>query len=351
MNWHPTAASINPSMARAVVLPLAMSVWLVGCAHFDSTTTSQGTAVNNGATASKAPPPKADRDAILAMAGEFDVTFEFNETVALEPGYQATQPKTDQAKEVVIVIEDNPGHVVLQHLLLVGGNQVIKHWRQDWTWEASHRFEFSDEQTWEYVALSADQTQGQWTQCVYGVVDTPRYCGTGRWNHRYGNPTWTSDRSWRPLPRRDYSIRDDYNALNVENRHTVTPSGWTHEQDNTKVVRHGPQSNTPLVREFGFNHYQATDEFDFTPAYGYWERTETFWAKVRDQWQDHLDKGRVVVNTGTDGEPIIGELFELAQAVEGEQTDWTIKSKALDGIFERYVDTPQQQQVAQTTTP
>jgi hypothetical protein len=44
-------------------------------------------------------------------------------------------------------------------------------------------------------------------------------------------------------------------------------------------------------------------------------------------------------------------LFELAQVVEGEQTDWTIKSKALDGIFERYVDTPQNQQVAQTTTP
>ena len=343
MNWR--------VIAQTVALPLIATVPLIGCAALDSAAFEPTLREQKSPTSEFTAPPQADRDAILAMAGEFDVTFEFNETVALKAGYQATKPKQDNAKEVVIVVEDHPGHIVLQHLLLVGGTQVIKHWRQDWTWEASHRFEFSDDQTWTRVSLSPEETQGQWTQCVYGVVDTPRYCGTGQWNHRYGNPTWTSDRSWRPLPRRDYSIRDDYNALNVENRHTITPSGWTHEQDNTKVVRHDPNSNTPLVREVGFNNYQRTNGTDFTPAYEYWQRTEKFWAKVRAQWERHLSQGQVVVKAGTDGEPIIGKLFELAAAVDHAQTDWNTKTQAVDDVFQRYVDTPTQQQLAQNPSP
>ena len=83
---------------------------------------------------------------------------------------------------------------------------------------------------------------------MYEVNDAPRYCGTGRWNHRYGVATWTSDRTWRPLPRREYTKRDDYNALNVENRHTIVAGGWTHEQDNTKVVRRADGSTGRTVR-------------------------------------------------------------------------------------------------------
>ena len=343
MNWL--------DKTRSIILCMVASAVLVGCAHLQPSATATHSLDTTALSANKTTPPSEDRQAILAMAGEYDVTFEFNETVALEAGYQPTQPKEDEAKEIVLLIEDNGDHIVLQHLLLVGGQQVIKHWRQDWTWEASHRFEFSDEQTWAYVALDDDETNGQWTQCVYGVVDTPRYCGTGHWNHRYGNPTWTSDRSWRPLPRRDYTIRDDYNALNVENRHTITPSGWTHEQDNTKVVRQGTQSNRPLVREFGFNHYQRTESVDFTAAHDYWQRTEKFWAKVRDQWEAHLEAGQIVVNTRTDGEPIIGSLFELAGAVDGESTNWDVKRAAINDVFSRYVDTPQRQQMAHNDAP
>src|SRR3546814_951309 len=49
--------------------------------------------------------------------------------------------------------------------------------------------------------------------------------------------TWTSDLTARPLPRREYTKRDDYNVLIGINRHTITPNGWTHEQFNTKVLR------------------------------------------------------------------------------------------------------------------
>lgn len=303
-----------------------------GCTALDTRHTSSGAVTTTGGNSSQF---DADREAILAMVGEFDVSFAFNETVALAAGYEPTEPKLDHAKEVVLLVEDTGDRIVLQHLLLVAGTQVIKHWRQDWIWEASHRFEFSDELTWDRVALDDEVTKGAWTQCVYGVVDTPRYCGTGRWNHRYGQPTWTSDRSWRPLPRRDYTTRDDYNALNVENRHTITPTGWTHEQDNTKVIRTPDEPSISLVREFGFNDYRITENVDFSPAYAYWEDTQSYWAIVRDQWNQALANGQVRVDGTIDGEPLIGRLFELADQYRTQGGD---PQPDIENLFSRYVE-------------
>ncbi|NDY96819.1 hypothetical protein G3I74_13885 [Wenzhouxiangella sp. C33] len=298
-----------------------------------------------------AAPSEADRAAILAMAGEYVVTFAFDETVALAEGYERKAAKRSGASEVVILIEDEPDRIVLQHLLLVGGEdggEVIKHWRQDWTWEASHRLEFLDDQTWRKVPVDPETTRGAWTQCVYEVSDAPRYCGTGRWNHRYGHATWTSDRSWRPLPRREYTTREDYTALNVENRHTITPEGWTHEQDNSKVVRVDGDTEQVLVREFGFNNYIATDEVDFTPVYEYWEETSAYWAEVRAIWQHHFDNGGVVLDTEVDGMPIIDGLFALAEQVREGQAP---QRAEIDQVFERYVIpmAPQRQLADQAT--
>jgi len=278
--------------------------------------------------------PTADRQAILAMAGEFDVDFAFDETVALASGYERTEPKRSGADEVVLLIEDTGDRIVLQHLLIVGESNVIKHWRQDWVFEADDRLEFSDDQTWALVDIAEEKTAGAWTQCVYGVADTPRYCGTGKWNHRYGHATWTSDRTWRPLPRREYTTREDYNALNVENRHTVTPEGWTHEQDNSKVVRLDGETQQVLVREFGFNNYKDTSNFDFTPAYEYWDETADYWARVRETWSRHFEEGGVVVATDVDGLPVIEGLFELADRVrEGA----VVEAAEIDRIFTDYV--------------
>ncbi len=279
-------------------------------------------------------PPTADRQAILSMVGEFGVTFAFDETVPLTEGYETRDPKRSGAAEVVILVEDSGDRIVLQHLLLMGTSGVIKHWRQDWVWQADSRFEFSDDQTWTVVSLTEDQVRGQWTQCVYEVSDAPRYCGTGDWNHRYGNATWTSDRTWRPLPRREYTTREDYTALNAENRHTITPTGWTHEQDNSKVVRIDGETREVLVREFGFNHYVRTDRSDFSPVYDYWDDTAAFWQQVRQDWSERLRSGAIVLDTDVDGMPIIDGLFDLADAVrDGE----TITPEHIDGVFDQYV--------------
>ena len=255
-----------------------------------------------------------DRAAIRAFAGEYVVTFAFDETVPLIEGYEKKDPKRSGATEVVLLVEDSPDKIILQHILYMG-DHIIKHWRQDWTYEADHRLDFVDDQTWQTVALTEEQTAGKWTQCVYGVYDNPRYCGTGAWNHRYGNPTWTSDRHWRVLPRREYTTRDDYNVMHVENRHTITPAGWTHEQDNTKVIR-SENGNQVLVREFGFNEYRRTEDIDFQPAYDYWEATKAFWATVREKFDQMIEQGGVEIKVTIDSMDAIEAMFGLASRVE-----------------------------------
>ena len=321
-----------------------------GCATMSGNTLSDGRSAGDmppsveaapNATASDrtieaptAAPPTADRQAILAMVGEFGVTFAFDETVPLKSGYELAPPKRSGAAEVVVLVEDSGDRIVLQHLLLMGSGAVIKHWRQDWTWQADQRLEFVDDQTWKQVPIPAERSAGAWTQCVFEVSDAPRYCGTGKWNHRYGNATWTSDRTWRPLPRREYTTRDDYNALNVENRHTITPTGWTHEQDNSKVLRVDGETREVLVREFGFNHYIRTSETDFGPAYAYWDDTADYWAKVREAWNRHIEAGGLRLDTEVDGMPIIDGLFDVAEQVrEGEPAS----PEAIEAVFQRYV--------------
>lgn len=278
-----------------------------------------------------------DRAAILAMQGEYRVQFDFRETVELAPGYARRPPKRSGGNEVVIVVEDTPHRIVLQHLLVSDdGSHVIKHWRQDWTYEAPTRFEFSADQTWTVRAIDPAATRGAWTQCVYEVSDAPRYCGTGRWNHRYGAATWTSDRTWRPLPRREYTTRSDYNAINAENRHTIVPGGWTHEQDNTKTVRDATDGTTlrTLARESGFNDYRRTTEVDFGPAYRYWEKTRDYWAGVRSRWDAALQDGGLRLKTQVDGMAMIVPLFGHAARVEAGEN---VPGDAVDAEFARWV--------------
>jgi hypothetical protein len=230
-----------------------------------------------------------DRAAILHMAGDFAVGFNFQETVALAPNYQRRQPMHSDAFEMVRVIEDSPNKISLQHLLVSASGHVTKHWRQDWVYQLAGHWTFNGAQQFTHTQRAQATVAGTWTQLVYDVADAPRYAGSGRWNHKYGVSTWTSERTWRPLPRREYSTRDDYHLINAENRHTVTPSGWTHEQDNSKVVRSDGLDRT-LVREFGFSDYRRIEGFDFAKGEAYWKRTATFWQKVRSAWELAINK-------------------------------------------------------------
>ena len=277
-----------------------------------------------------------DRQSILAMQGEYLVDFAFDETVLLQPGYQRAAAMRSGGNETVIVVEDTPTKIMLQHILVdEKSGHVTKHWRQDWVYEASTRFEFSADQTWRIRAIPAQKNKGAWTQCVFEVSDAPRYCGTGRWDYTNGIATWTSDLSWRPLPRREYTRRSDYNAVSAINRHTITPNGWTHEQFNTKVLRKLDGTQVELAREFGFNDYQKTREVDFKPAYKYWEATSGYWDKVRTRWDAFLSKPPGVhLKTKIDGMAMIIPLFAQAGGLEEGKA---VADGEIDKVFAEWV--------------
>lgn len=324
--------SLTRSFNIYVPLMALAALVLSGCAVTASMPANMTPAEAQPASTSPAP---ADRAAILGMVGEFEVSFDFHETVILAEDYERRDPHHSRALEIVVIIEDSPERVVLQHILQSPSGHVTKHWRQDWVWQATERFEYNGDQRWLMRELEPQETAGAWTQCVFEVNDAPRYCGTGRWNHRYGVSTWTSDRHWRPLPRRELTTRDDINVLNVRNRHTITPGGWTHEQDNTKAVIENGRLVKTLVRELGFNDYRRSEATDFTPALSFWAATQDFWGAVRDQWQAQFDTGCVHIEGGISGMPMIVAVFEKAAFVA--ENDGAMDKDVLQTIFSDHV--------------
>lgn len=230
---------------------------------------------------------EADRNAILAMAGVFDVSFDFIETVPLANGYQLKERKVSQGQEAVLVIEDH-GHVIrLQHILQVnqGDGFAIKHWRQDWVYEPAEVHEFVGHNTWRRRALSPEERRGRWAQVVYQVDDSPRYAAVAKWRHPAEGSVWTGADTWRPLPRRDATTRDDYQVIVGANRHQITPDGWVHEQDNTKtILNESGQPTGAIAREVAINSYRRASGATPTIATRYWEGTAAFWTEIRESW-------------------------------------------------------------------
>ncbi len=271
-----------------------------------------------------------DRRAILAMAGEYRVSFAFIEVAGFDDGWQPQRPYQSWGTEKVYVIEDRGDFISLQHLLVskvvkedgtIEGPMVTKHWRQDWQFEPANQFAYRGQNTWQSVPVAADARAGAWRQSVFQVDDSPRYSGVGRWEHFGNYSTWIGGEGWRPLPRREYSVRDDYQVLFGTNRHTITPTGWVHEQQNNKVALDAaatPRADQPVVgREFGFNRYEHIRDFDFTAGDRYLAATEPMWRVVRAEWNAMLAGPEPVVLKGApDRDKMFLPLFEMAETLE-----------------------------------
>lgn len=264
-----------------------------------------------------------DRQSILAMAGDYKVTFDFTETVSFVDGYELKAPKLSGGHESVRVIEDRGDFISLQHLLVVGSDDapfVVKHWRQDWQYEPERVLVFIGGNAWEWRDVPAGERAGTWSQTVYQVDDAPRYGAVGRWAYDNGIAEWTPPREWRPLPRRDMTTRDDYHAVDAVNRHTITPWGWVHEQDNSKLVL--TEAPHALVREVGLNTYRAFDDYPVSAADDYWAGTAGFWAGVRAEWtRIETENERFVITIKGETEDLYNPLLELAHAVKDGERD------------------------------
>lgn len=239
-----------------------------------------------------AAPPDTDRTAILSMAGTFDVTFSFTEDAALAPGYEIiSKLYTENALEVVIVAEDTPERIILQHLLVVEDSKtktdmVIKHWAQVWSWEDTEILDYAGQDgidDWKKATVSNSNATGKWTQLVTSVDDTPRYEGAGTWEHSHGISTWTGTDTRRPLPRREYTKRDDYDYILGSNTHTIGANGWLHFQDNLKVLARG-ETPVALAHETGLNQYVRTESPRATAATAWWKEHHRPWNDIRAFW-------------------------------------------------------------------
>ncbi len=237
-----------------------------------------------------------DRRAILAMAGDYRASFDFLETVVFSGAPGPARPYRSWGTERIYVAEDRADTISLQHVIVmfvlvdgaIEGPMVQKHWRQDWRYEPEFVSEYRGGQRWERRKLSRTERKGAWAQDVYQVDDAPRYSSVGRWEHNAAASIWTGSSTWRPLPRREFTVRDDYSVLVGVNRATVLPLGWVHEQDNLKLVldEHGkPRADAPyLARELGIDRYERIKGFDFSAGDVYWQTTQAFWGVLRSAW-------------------------------------------------------------------
>lgn len=257
-------------------------------------------------------PREADRTAIKEMCGCFSVTFDYAETFATDYTYERRQPYHAEAEaEWIFVEEETEDKIVLQHLLDVGEGHIIKHWRQDWVFENTDQYLFTNTGEWKFNQLPAESVKGQWSQKVFQVADSPRYEGSASWSHLDGRRTWESTAD-APLPRREYTKRSDYNVMQRTNRHIITEDGWIHEQDNLKIIRTA-DGDSVLVAEKGINRYTRIDDSYCQNARDWWEANRDFWAMVRTEWSQILERKQDLHIQGKiDDTPLWKALFTLS---------------------------------------
>ncbi|MFK7829068.1 MAG: DUF6607 family protein [Congregibacter sp.] len=289
-----------------------------------------------------------DRRAILAMVGDYRTSFDFIETIGFTPGYQPRPPYQSWGTERVYLVADEPGFVSLQHIIVmnflmddgaVSEPMVVKHWRQDWRYEDGELQAFVGRNTWQKERLSLSARAGRWSQTVYQVDDSPRYEAVGRWTHNDGVSIWESEDRRRPLPRREFSVRSDYQALYGAHRISVYAGGWTQEEDTLKLAL--DESNRPLksqpylAREAGLSRYERIRDFDFSAGDKYWDLTREFWAAVRDYWsQLYQQKEGFELASRVEGTPMFMTLFELA---ERPYVDDAERQAAVERAIEPYI--------------
>lgn len=275
-----------------------------------------------------------DQKAIKSMCGCYQVSFNFAETFnySEDENYKPSATKHDMGLELVELIQNDENKISMQHILLVdagdGTPYIIKHWRQDWEYENTEFYLFNHDNKWTYTTLPSEAVSGQWTQKVYQVNDSPRYAGSATWIHTDGKSFWenTTDA---PLPRREYTKRDDYNVTVRTNRHEIVPKGWIHDQDNEKVIREDGEEDILLAREKGTNYYTKIEKSKCQAGLDWWKANAETWALVRKKWGQVLSRKKNL---------------ELATKVKDKNlTDYLfygseeLTPKTIDTIIEKFV--------------
>ena len=272
------------------------------------------------------PDLEKDKAAIKSFCGCFKVDFNFVETFAPDTNYKVHETYHSVANaEWAFVEEEEDGKISIQHLLIVGPNHVIKHWRQDWIYENQDFYSYNGDLHWTKTRSSAEEEKGRWTQKVYQVDDCIRYESSQDWVHENGRSFWVAETD-APLPRRENTKRSDYNVMHRRNRQEVTEFGWLHEQDNQKIIRTGEEEKI-LVMEKGYNTYTRIDDSNCKIAQKWWKDNKEYWALVKEVWAEQLaGRSEVKMIDKIDDEKRYERLFELQYAFDPKRSEQTKES-------------------------
>ena len=263
---------------------------------------------------------------VESLCGCFDVVFKYAETFSPDPDYTFREREGINAgTELTFPVEVSDHKIVMQHLLIISEGMIVKHWREDWTYENPEIWKFKGDNVWQKEQLAKDKVKGKWTQSVWEVSDAPRYQGTAEWVTLDGKTFWqnTTDA---PLPRREYSTRNDYNILKRTNRLVLNDNGYVHEQDNEKIIRKDGVDKL-LVEEKGKNTYVRVDDKNCDAGKAYWEKTKPYWTKVRQAWEQYLAAhATVALKSSVDDKVLHEHLFVLAK----DYSSGKLKDKNVD---------------------
>jgi len=230
-----------------------------------------------------------DVEAIKSMCGCYEVTFKFAETFnySKDSTYTPSKNKIAYAVEWIDLTYIDKNSLIIQHILQMGKDSnayIMKHWRQDWNYQNREFLIYDHNNKWNKLETSYKSTKGQWTQKVYQVDDSPRYEGSASWAYIDDKIFW-ENKVDAPLPRRERSIRSDYNVLNRGNRIEITNEGWIHKQNNQKILRSDTTNDILIASEYGINSYVKINDDRCKYAKIWWNKKSEKWKIVRKEWK------------------------------------------------------------------
>jgi hypothetical protein len=251
-----------------------------------------------------------EKEAIKKLAGCYDVTYRFAETFASDTAYEFHEKHISSAREWIVVDEETKNKIVLQHILILDNGEVMKHWREDWVYENTDGYTYAGDYLWKYFNRDKNSVKGQWTQKVLQVDDSPRYEGSATWLFNDGKTSWQSE-CMAPLPRREHTTRSDYKVLKRKNIYTFTGNGYTHEEDNVKLIP-GTGGDTNIVMEKGLNTYEKIDDSYAENSIKWWKENRDFWVQVRNVWDEvYSKKADLKLYDKVEGKTLFTELLKL----------------------------------------
>jgi hypothetical protein len=230
---------------------------------------------------------KKDIESIKSFCGCYSIDFKYAETFATDTAYKLAKPYLAKATELTILVEESKNKIVLQHLLQINDTTIIKHWREDWTYENPFLLNYNHSFNWTKVKLNDNTSKGRWSQLVFEVDDAPRFMGSASWVYVDGKAYWQSNTD-APLPRREYTKRSDYNVLNRTNTYWLGNNGWMHEQDNKKIIRKDGAVDSLLVMEKGYNIYKKVNDSKCEAAKKWWLANKEKYVAIRKEWDDKI---------------------------------------------------------------